>query len=888
MFKSYTLLACLLFVFNSLAYSQMDHAAGEILIQFTADSSPREVIAKYGFNRNGTPTVTLGDLLSEPMNIYRLHFNPEMIDENTLLRKLKSDRQISNVQFNHYVYPRETIPNDPNFSQQWHHVNNGNNGIADADIDSDLAWDITTGGLTALGDTIVVCVIEGGNLLHTDLIDNAWFNYNEIPGNGIDDDGNGYIDDFRGWNVQSQSDNGVYNGNHGTGVMGMIGAKGNNENGTVGANWDIKIMSVAGHDLSDEAAMIQAYTYPLIQRKLYNQSEGENGSFVVATNASWGIDNGNPEAVPLWAAFYDTLGLHGILNCGATSNSNVNVDVVGDIPTAIDSDYMISVTATNSSDVRTFSGFGATTIDLGAPGENVRTASGQSGTNSTSGTSFASPLTAGVIGLLYSVPCSDFAQFVKDHPQLAADYVRHVLLGGVDPVENLALETVTGGRLNAFNSLTMMLEDCEETFCLPAFSLNSAIANNTEISLTWPMTETQIASLRFRVLGTEEWTYSDVLDTAYFAIDTLSLCTIYEFEIGTSCTESIDDITYTTNTLVETAGCCVAPLDAVAAEATISSIIVAWTPGFNISGYEIFYRELDSLSWIFSGTASDGLFEIQNLDSCVQYEILIKPDCIDGFDVGATVIDLTLGCGICIDLPYCTTFGESSNDEYIQSVVVGDYINQSGNNGGYELFEETGLELNLGEEYEATLTPGFSFFPFPENFKLWIDLDQNGEFTDDEVLLESQNPSSSALTGTISIPEEAVLGATRMRITMIYAGNNDDPVDCGTFPYGETEDYCITIVNTTSVADEIEFSAFEIFPNPSKKSFYLNFEPLLENPASGYRVEIVDLTGKLVYQSAVNRGENRINHELNAGMYMVQLQNAQGQLLKSEKLVVTQ
>src|SRR5690606_32168659 len=220
----------------------------------------------------------------KPMNIYKITLNTETSDEASFLRKLKADREVSIAQFNHYVYPRSTIPNDPSFSSQWHHVNDGSNGLADADIDSDLAWDITTGGVTALGDTIVVCVIEGGNLLHTDLIDNAWFNYNEIPGNGIDDDGNGYIDDFRGWNVQSQSDNGVYNGNHGTGVMGMIGAKGNNENGTVGANWDIKIMSVAGHDLSDEAAMIQAYTYPLIQRKLYNQSEGENGSFVVATN----------------------------------------------------------------------------------------------------------------------------------------------------------------------------------------------------------------------------------------------------------------------------------------------------------------------------------------------------------------------------------------------------------------------------------------------------------------------------------------------------------------------------------------------------------------------------------------------------------------------------
>ncbi len=244
--------------------------------------------------------------------------------------------------------------------------------------------------------------------MHPDLIENAWFNYGEIPDNDIDDDANGYIDDYRGWNVESEDDDGIYAGGHGTNVMGMIGARGNNEFGTVGANWNVKMMSVAGENLFDEASVVQAYTYPLIQRQIFNETNGASGAFVVATNASWGIDNGNVDDVPIWTAFYDTLGQYGILNCGATANNNVNIDVVGDIPTAAPSDYMISVTATNSSDFRTFSGFGATTVDLGAPGEDVFTTSGQNGTTTTSGTSFASPLTAGVIALLYSVPCDVF------------------------------------------------------------------------------------------------------------------------------------------------------------------------------------------------------------------------------------------------------------------------------------------------------------------------------------------------------------------------------------------------------------------------------------------------------------------------------------------------
>ncbi|MCB0761761.1 MAG: S8 family serine peptidase [Flavobacteriales bacterium] len=358
------------------------------------------------------------------------------------------------AQFNHIVEER-LLPNDPSIGTQWHHVD-----ASDNDIDSDLAWDITTGGTTANGDEIVVCVLEGSgsNYNHTDLIANHWTNPNEIANNGIDDDGNGYIDDVDGWNTTAGNDN-IGTGGHGTAVSGMIGAKGNNSNGGAGVNWDVKIMQVDMGSLT-EAGVIAAYEYPYTMRDLYNTTNGANGAFVVATNASWGIDNANPASYPLWCAYYDDLGAVGILNCGATANNNVNIDVVGDMPTGCSSDYMISVTATNSSDVRTFSGYGATTIDLGAPGESVYLPSGTSAYSSTSGTSFASPCVAGAIALVYSAPCSDLASLAISNPQQAANQVRSYILNGVDPVANLVGECVTGGRLNVRNAIDLALNDC--------------------------------------------------------------------------------------------------------------------------------------------------------------------------------------------------------------------------------------------------------------------------------------------------------------------------------------------------------------------------------------------------------------------------------------------
>jgi len=447
-------------------YDQMPYILGDMLILIDDNQNVNNIIESY-IEVDGVNTeLTLNKVISEPANIWLLNFNHAVITHAKMKSALETNSHIILIQNNHIVTER-LAPNDADYSTQWHH----DDGPSDNDIDSELAWNITTGGQTANGDDIVVCVLEGGgsDWNHPDLVDNHWINTNEIAGNNIDDDNNGYIDDVDGWNEGNNTDN-IGAGSHGTRVSGMIGAKGNNGNLVVGANWNVKIMQVDMPSGLSEANVIASYTYPLVMRQMYTNSNGVNGAFVVATNASWGIDGGDPNSAPLWCAFYDTLGYYGILNFGATANNNVNIDVVGDLPTGCGSDYMISVTATNNADVRTFSGFGQTTIDLGAPGESVVTTANGGGTTSTSGTSFASPLTAGVCGLIYSVPCVNLADMSMLDPQGAADIVRNAILNGVDPVTNLTTETVTGGRLNSFNSCAIIQGDCASFGCSGAFS----------------------------------------------------------------------------------------------------------------------------------------------------------------------------------------------------------------------------------------------------------------------------------------------------------------------------------------------------------------------------------------------------------------------------------
>ena len=459
------LLLCSIAVFSS-AMAQVatvpgSYVDGEILVQVAVSSELPKVVENLQ-DVNGVHTgLTIVEEVSKPVNIWLLKFNHLAISHASMIAALYSDPSVRVAQNNHYVQVRSTVPGDPSFGNQWHHID-----ASDNDIDSDLAWDVTTGGTTANGDEIVVCVIEGGgsDWDHPDLLANHWVNTLEIDGNSIDDDGNGYVDDYDGWNSGSNTDV-IMAGSHGTQVSGMIGAVGDNGNNVAGINWNVKIMQVDMAGTLSEANVIAAYTYPLTMRELYTSSGGTEGAFVVATNASWGIDNADPADYPLWCNFYNTLGQAGILNCGATANNNVNIDAVGDMPTACSSPYMISVTATNNSDVRTFSGYGQTTIDLGAPGEDVVTTSNGGGNGATSGTSFASPLTAGVIALLYSINCQDLADLAMSDPEAAANQVRTALLDGVDPVSNLTTETVTGGRLNAYNSVVLIQTGCGIPIC---------------------------------------------------------------------------------------------------------------------------------------------------------------------------------------------------------------------------------------------------------------------------------------------------------------------------------------------------------------------------------------------------------------------------------------
>jgi len=369
------LLASLLFIISitDTTAQKLDYVLGEIIVQLPQNQSHRILEKSINDNMNLRSPARYNQLMSTPMNLWTVTVNPNIDNENQLLKTLKNSPHVLKAQRNHITQERAT-PNDTRFANQWQYINDGaGGGSVNADLDMDLAWDIATGGITTAGDTIVVCVVDDGlNLSHPDMQGNMWVNHDEIPNNNIDDDNNGYIDDYQGWNAESGSGSLGNDGSHGTPVTGIIGARGNNELGVAGTNWDVKVMTVVGG--SPESVALASYAYAYSHRRTYNETNGADGAFVVATNSSWGIDRGQPEDAPIWCEFYNLMGEEGIISCGATANANFDIDVEGDLPTACSSDYLISVTNLERNDqLNSSAGYGLRTIDLGAYGEDTYT-----------------------------------------------------------------------------------------------------------------------------------------------------------------------------------------------------------------------------------------------------------------------------------------------------------------------------------------------------------------------------------------------------------------------------------------------------------------------------------------------------------------------------------
>lgn len=933
----FSLFLCLL-SFAQVTFDNKPYVDGEMLVQLEPNGNIHEVVKRYP-NHLGLQVV---EELSAPMRVWLVKFDANAITATDMQQMLYDDKDVTISDYNYYIEMRETVPDDLQLSQQWHHINTGQTGgTADADIDSDLAWDITTGGTSATNDDIVVCIIEGANLDHDDLRNNRWINPLETAGNGVDDDGNGYIDDVMGWNAGGNNGTvgyGTNSGNtsHGTNCVGMFAAEGNNNLGVVGANWDLKVM-ISTYASTTQSAVIAAYTYPLVQRQRWNNSNGTEGAFVVATSASWGIDNANPNNYPLWCNFYDTLGRYGIINIGATTNSNLNVDVSGDMPTACSSPYMVGVGRTDHND-NTAGGYGVTTIDLGAPGINVRTTANNNGYTTTTGTSFACPLTAGVVGLAYSIPCEGFMNIVKSDPQLGADLVLQALLEGVDPKAQLATKFITGGRLNARNTIDILMTNtCDVAFCPTPSNIATGSITENSASITWNENASATSyGIFIRPTGETIYTeYSSAVPT--FDFSDLQSCTEYEYYLTATCTEGNSSESAIMTFTTQGCGACVDNAYCSAESTDLSQIQFSITKPVTIANNFTFQAPsawganlqntyaAGELAVVNDGTAGDSL-GCNSLTNAAQVSgkiaIVYRGSCEFGIKalnaqnagaIGVIVINnaagtMDMGVGVSgagVTIPVAmisNTDGailksqiEAGNTvrgilgtkkDWIQSVTVGTFNSITGDDQGFSANVTEGpINIEVGASYPIIFNPGFQTQPYEFYFRSWIDFDQNGTFDTDELVYDQLTDGLVPVNSTLSVPLDALEGSSRMRIMMSYMGpgQTSAPSVCSQFSFGEVEDYCVEILPSSNLSvSSVEMDLIKLYPNPSDEYF-----TILNNSADPYLMEIVDLTGRVIDARFIDLGSNSIEtNSWNSGTYLYILTNNVNEVIGTGKIQV--
>ncbi|NJB86763.1 subtilisin family serine protease [Lewinella marina] len=790
MSRSRLLLLLALLGCAALGAQVLDYGQGQLIVQLESRTEAKAWIRSHREIAAWKP-------LGQNLNTYLVTFDWAKHSEKQLRADYGREAGVVNVQLNYRLTMRRR-PNDPRYPQQWQFFNTGQiGGETGADYNVQPAWDVTTGGVTTNGDTIVIASIDNGiDLDHEDLVANIWVNRDEIPGNGRDDDRNGYVDDRFGWNTKlDNNDVEGGKGDHGTPVMGQIAAAGNNQRGVTGVNWLARVMNITNDFDPLESEVIEAYGYALDARRRYDATGGREGAYVVATNASWGRDRAFPSQSPIWCALYDTLGSYGIINVAAVPNRDIDVDEVGDLPSLCQSEYLVVVTSIDTRNKKVKdAAAGAISVDLAAFGEGVYTTLLGNSYGAVYGTSFATPAVTGAFGLLYSAPCASLGQLLRSDPPAAARYLRDVLFATLRPLPTLKETTVTGGALDVGAAMTALMQGC--VACLPPTSFTTAPPGDasSDLLLDWKVTDAaDRVDLRYRPAGSTAWTTLTNVRAPY-RLSGLPSCREYDLQLVSHCGA---DSAQTEVWTVETPGCCRLPDDYRVRALAGGRIVAEWQPLLNALSYTLRYRTGDD-EWT-EVTTTESRLELTGLRNCRTYEIELRTNCTGGATrFQGRRIQKTLGCGVCLDAEYCLPTGFGNEQEWLARVEIPGILDVQSSReiDAYRNFgDQTLSSMVPGGVYPITLTPAYRGSGFTQDFHVYIDWNQDAQFTADELVVEQSAPRGGVARGSIVVPESTELGLTRMRIIMQFTTVKTGPCPAGSNQQfsGEVEDYCLDI-----------------------------------------------------------------------------------------------
>ncbi len=390
---------------------------GQVLVQFDGTVNPLALLPAGA---------RLGEALPLVSNLYTVEL-PAGWSVPQLLAAVQNSPHVLLAQPDYQV-SIDQVPNDASFGVQWGLNNTGQSGgKVDADIDGPEAWDKSKGS-----GTVIVAVIDTGiDYNHPDLAVNIWTNSKEVPGNGVDDDGNGFVDDVHGYDFANSDADPWDDNSHGTHVAGIIGAASNNGSGVAGVAWNVQLMAVKFLNASGSGSTSNAI-------KGLNYAVG-NGA--VVSNNSWG-GGGFSQAL---SDAIKSAGTKGHIFVAAAGNNGTNNDSTAFYPANYNLDNVVSVAASDRYDnLASFSNYGASTVDLAAPGVSIYSTLPNNSYGYKSGTSMATPFVTGALAM------------VRDqHAGWSNKQVIDQVLNTVDPLSSLTGKVATGGRLNLSAALSV-------------------------------------------------------------------------------------------------------------------------------------------------------------------------------------------------------------------------------------------------------------------------------------------------------------------------------------------------------------------------------------------------------------------------------------------------
>jgi hypothetical protein len=526
---------------------------------------------------------------------------------------------------------------------------------------------------------------------------------------------------------------------------------------------------------------------------------------------------------------------------------------------------------------------------------------------------------------------------VLNDPQVGSDLVLNAMMQGVDVKPQLQNFFVAGGRLNAKNAMDILMdESCSS--CLVPGQLSSSNVQETSAAVSFNLVdEANSYTFFYRAVGASSWNEMTVTASP-INLSGLAECTEYEYYINSVCPEENSNDSQITTFKTKGCGACIdltycdintsenpparlvihSPVS-LATTITNFTLTSGWG-GSLTNGYvygdmalvadgsanpDLGCEALTNAGLIngkiavaVRGTCnfSDKALNAQNAGAIAMVIINNQANAPATLGAGGSSGSVTIPVIMISETAGAALLAALQNgdkpkallgaqNEWIQSFEMAGETFVTGDNGGYTGAIETSLELTAGASFPFQITPGFSGQALPEYSRIWLDANQDGTFSNDELIYDQGSASETPTAGVCAVPASAQMGLTRIRVQMAYQGYGAAPLSgtCGTFQSGETEDYCVTIIEPNASIDGQNNTNFIIYPNPSNGQLFINTDATVVQ-----QINILSLTGQVV--KTITDITEVMNIDMNScadGVYVIHAFDADGVVVSSKRFVVS-